>query len=127
MKNIWVPLFVLLQLPAAHSEQRPAQPLENARSPYEDSIRNQTQEQVEKSLFDSGLTFEVPPLGSWVLRSSGTEDIRRGWIRVRTGTDSVSGLLTYREGTTGIEVSVESAELVGRFALFVEESADVGA
>ena len=78
-------------------------------------------------LFDSGLIFEVPPLGSRVLRSSGTGSIRRGWIQVRTGADSVSGLLTYKEGTTGIEVSVEPAELGERFALFVEESDDVGA
>ena len=80
-----------------------------------------------RDLFDSGLTFEVPALGSRVLKSSGTGTIRRGWIQVRTGTDSVSGLLTYKEGTTGIEVSVEPAELGDRFALFVEESADVGA
>ncbi len=78
-------------------------------------------------LFDSGLTFEIPPLGSRVLRSVGTGEIRRGWIQVRTGANSVSGLLTYREGTTGIEVSVEPAELGERFALFVEESGDVGA
>ncbi len=170
MKKIGVPLLVLMQLPASYSELRPAERLENTQSPYEDSIRNQTQEQVEKTLFfpdyvdgggwsvqlalsnvdpdsaagvvvevygqdgrsvvdlfDSGLTFEVPPLGSRVLRSSGRGDIRRGWIQVRTGTDSVSGLLTYREGTTGVEVSVESAELGARFALFVEESGEVGA
>ena len=78
-------------------------------------------------LFGSGSTMEVPPLGSRVLRSSGTRPIRRGWIQVRTGMHSVSGLLTYKEGTTGIEVSVEPAELGGRFALFVEESDDVGA
>ena len=78
-------------------------------------------------LFDSGSAFEIPPLGSRVLRSSGTGEIRRGWIQVRTGTASVSGLLTYKQGTTGIEVSVEPAELGDRFALFVEESGDVGA
>ena len=78
-------------------------------------------------LFDSGLTFEIPPLGSQVLRSLGTGEIRRGWIQVRTGTAWVSGLLTYKQGTTGIEVSVEPAELGDRFALFVEESSDVGA
>ena len=78
-------------------------------------------------LFDSGLTFEIPALGSRVLRSTGKGEIRRGWIQVRTGTAPVSGLLTYKEGTTGIEVSVEPAELGDRFALFVEESADVGA
>ena len=78
-------------------------------------------------LFDSGSTFAIPPLGSRVLRSLGTGEIRRGWIQVRTGTASVSGLLTYKQGTTGIEVSVEPAELGDRFALFVEESSDVGA
>ncbi len=78
-------------------------------------------------LFDSGLTFEIPPLGSRVLKSSGTGEIRRGWIQVRTGTASVSGLLIYKQGTTGIEVSVEPAGLGDRFALFVEESGDVGA
>ena len=78
-------------------------------------------------LFDSGLTFEIPSLGSRVLRSAGARAIRRGWIQVRTGTNSVSGLLTYKEGTTGIEVSVEPAYLDVRFALFVEESDNVGA
>ena len=67
------------------------------------------------------------PLGSRVLRSSGTGEIRRGWIQVRASTASVSGLLTYKQWTTGIEVSVEPAELGDRFALFVEESGDVGA
>ena len=79
------------------------------------------------NLFDSGLTFDIPALGSRVLKSSGTGAIRRGWIQVRTDADSVSGLLTYREGRTEIEVSVEPAELGERFALFVEESDDVGA
>ncbi|MDE2926813.1 MAG: hypothetical protein OXT71_10490 [Acidobacteriota bacterium] len=78
-------------------------------------------------LFESGLTFEIPALGSRVLRSSGAGAIRRGWIQVRARTDSVSGLLTYKEGTTGIEVSVEPAGLDGRFALFVEETDEVGA
>ena len=78
-------------------------------------------------LFDSGSAFEIPPLGSRVLRSSGTGEIRRGWIQVRAGAASVSGLLTYKQGTTGIEVSVEPAALGDRFALFVEESGDVGA
>ena len=80
-----------------------------------------------RDLFDSGLTFEIPALGSRVLRSSGTGAIRRGWIQVRAGTESVSGLLTYKEGRTGIEVSVEPAELGDRFALYVEESGEVGA
>ncbi len=170
VKKIWVPFVVLLLLPASYSLQRPAEPPENVQPTYEDSIRSQTQEAGETTLyfpdyvdgggwsvqlalsnvdpdtaaevvvevydeggepvldlFDSGLTVDIPALGSRVLRSSGTGSIRRGWIQVRTGTDSVSGLLTYREGRTGIEVSVEPAELGERFALFVEESDDVGA
>ena len=79
------------------------------------------------NLFDSDLTFEVPALGSRVLRSSGTGAIRRGWIQVRTGTDSVSGLLTYRHAQSGIEVGVQPVELGPQFALFVEESPTVGA
>ena len=170
MKKIWAPIFVLLLLPASYSVQRPAEWLENAHSPHEDSIRSQTQEPAETvlyfpdyvdgsgwsvqlalsnvdadtaaevvvevydqnggpilDLFDSGSAFEIPPLGSRVLRSAGSGSIRRGWIQVRTGTAPVSGLLTYKQGTTGIEVSVEPAELGDRFALFVEESGDVGA
>ena len=78
-------------------------------------------------LFDSDLTLEIPALGSRVLRSAGTGAIRRGWIEVRTDSAAVSGLLTYRHVQTGIEVSVEPAELGKEFALFVEESGTVGA
>ena len=78
-------------------------------------------------LFDSELTLEVPALGSRVLRSSGTGAIRRGWIQVRAGTDSVSGLLTYRHARSGIEVGVQPVDLGSQFALFVEESPTVGA
>ena len=78
-------------------------------------------------LFDSDLTFEVPALGSRVLRSMGAGPIRRGWIQVRAGTDSVSGLLTYRHAQSGIEVGVQPVELGKQFALFVEESPTVGA
>ena len=78
-------------------------------------------------LFDSGSTFEIPPQGSRVLRSVGSGTIRRGWIQVRSDTGAVSGLLTYRQGATGIEVGVAPVELGDRFALFVEESGDVGA
>ncbi len=78
-------------------------------------------------LFDSDLTFEVPALGSRVLRSSGTGAIRRGWIQVRAGADSVSGLLTYRHAESGIEVGVKPVGLGPQFALFVEESPTVGA
>ena len=79
------------------------------------------------NLFDSASTFEIPSLGSRVLRSTGTGTIRRGWIQVRTDSASVSGLLTYREARTGIEVSVEPVELGNQFALFVEESRTLGA
>ncbi len=78
-------------------------------------------------LFESDLRFEVPALGSRVLRSSGTGAIRRGWIQVRASTDSVSGLLTYRHAQSGIEVGVKPVELGPQFALFVEESPKVGA
>ncbi len=170
MKKIWVPVVVLLLLPASYPLRRPAERPKNVQTAYEDPIRSQTQEAGETilyfpdyvdgggwsvqlalsnvdpdaaaeavvevydedggsvlDLFDSGSTFEIPPLGSRVLRSVGRGEIRRGWFQVRIGTNSISGLLTYREGTTGIEVSVEPAELGERFALFVEESDDVGA
>ena len=77
--------------------------------------------------FDSKASFEIPALGSRVLRSEGAGAIRRGWIRVRSATDSVRGSLTYREAQTGVEVSVEPMVLRDQFALFVEETSDVGA
>ncbi len=78
-------------------------------------------------LFDSKTSFEIPSLGSQILKSDGTgQRIRRGWIEVWTGTASVSGLLTYRHVVSGIEVGVESVELGDHFALFVEESSDIG-
>ena len=78
-------------------------------------------------LFDSETSFEIPSLGSQILRSDGAgQRIRRGWIEVRTGTASVSGLLTYRHVVSGIEVGVESVELGDHFALFVEESSEIG-
>ena len=170
MRKLWVPLFVLLLLPASYSEQRPAERMETAQPPLEDSIAHQTQDPGETTLyfpdyvdgggwsvqlvlsnvdpveaaefrvevydpegrpvpdlFDSDLTLEVPALGSRVLRSSGMGAIRRGWIQVRAGTDSVSGLLTYRHARSGIEVGVKPVELGPQFALFVEESPTVGA
>ena len=78
-------------------------------------------------LFDSDLMFEIPSLGSRVLRSTGSGAIRRGWIEVQTDSASVSGLLTYRDTQSGIEVSVEPVELGKHFALFVEESPTIGA
>ena len=77
--------------------------------------------------FDSETTFEIPSLGSRVLKSEGVGAIRRGWIRVRSETDSVRGLLIYREAPTGVEVSVEPVQLGDQFALFVEETSEVGA
>ena len=51
MKKIWVPLFVLLLLPASYSEQRPAERLETAQPPFDDSIQYQTQEPEEPTLY----------------------------------------------------------------------------
>ena len=82
--------------------------------------------------FDFGNPFEIPPLGTRVLKNDRLDDFdperefRRGWIEVKTDTASVSGLLTYRNAETGIEVSVEPAELGSHFALFVEESSGIG-
>ena len=78
-------------------------------------------------LFDSDLTLEIPALGSRVLKSAGSGTIRRGWIQVETGTAAVSGLLTYRDTQSGIEVGVKPVELGSQFALFVEETPSVGA
>ena len=79
-------------------------------------------------------SFEIPPLGTRVLKSNESHgdpppwerEFRRGWIVVKTDTASVSGLLTYRYAGTGIEVSVEPVELGSHFALFVEESSGIG-
>ena len=76
--------------------------------------------------FDSEATFEIPALGSRVLRSTGMGEIRRGWIEAETDTASVSGLLTYSNAGTGLEVSVEPVEFGSHFALFVEESGGIG-
>ena len=76
--------------------------------------------------FDFDDPFEIPPLGTRVFRSAGAGEVRRGWIEVKTDTASVSGLLTYRHAETGLEVSVEPVELGSHFALFVEESSDIG-
>ena len=76
--------------------------------------------------FDFDDPFEIPPLGTRILRSAGPGEIRRGWIEVQTDTASVSGLLTYRNAATGLEVSIEPGELARHFALFVEESSGIG-
>ena len=77
-------------------------------------------------LFDSGSTGEIPSRGSRVLRSIGGGEIRRGWIEVRSQPGSVRGLLTYRHVETGIEVGVEPVETGRQFALFVEETSEIG-
>ena len=83
--------------------------------------------QAVADLFDTESEVEIPSLGSRVWRSTGEGEIRRGWIEVRTGSAAVSGLLTYRDARSGIEVGVNPVELGQRFALFVEESPTLGA
>ena len=83
--------------------------------------------QAVADLFDTESEVEIPSLGSRVWRSTGEGGIRRGWIEVRTGSAAVSGLLTYRDARSGIEVGVNPVELGQRFALFVEESPTLGA
>ena len=77
-------------------------------------------------LFGSETAFEIPPLGSRVLSSAGTGPVRRGWIEVRTDPPAVSGLLTYRNSESGVEVGVAPVEPGDRFALYVEETSKVG-
>ena len=88
-------------------------------------IYNQEGDSVT-GFFDSPSPVEIPALGSRVLRSTGGTEIRRGWIRVRSPIASVRGLLTYRHVQSGIEVGVEPVPLGDHFALFVEETADIG-
>ena len=88
------------------------------------AVYNQNGQRVSGLFARSSIS--IPSLGSQVLRSSGTGSIRRGWITVEADAPSVSGLLTYRHNQTGIEVGVEPAEFGTRFALFVEESSDIG-
>ena len=79
-----------------------------------------------RRFFDSDSSFEIPALGSRVLRSAGSGAIRRGWIEVEADSTSVSGLLTYRHAQSGVEVGVKPVELGNQFALFVEESSEIG-
>ena len=79
-----------------------------------------------RNLFTSQSGIDIPPLGGRVMKSRGTGSIRRGWIEIEPDSDSVSGLLTYRDEESGIEVGVESVELGTHFALFIEESSDIG-
>ena len=90
-------------------------------------VRAHDQEGRRVELFDSDARFEIPPLGSRVYRSAGEGGLRRGWIEVRTGGAAVSGLLTYRHSGSGVEVGVAPVALGNQFALFVEESSEVGA
>ena len=77
-------------------------------------------------LFGSGSRFDIPSLGSRLMRSPGTGDIRRGWIEVDADSSLIRGLLTYRNADSGVEVGVEPVELGDQFTLFVEESSDIG-
>ena len=79
-----------------------------------------------RGFFGSDSSFEIPSQGSRILRSAGVGQIRRGWIEVETDSASVSGLLTYRHTQSGVEVGVKPVELGNQFALFVEESTDIG-
>ena len=89
-----------------------------------------------QQFFETDTSFEIPGMGSRVLRSTGSGAIRRGWIEVESYSPwesggpsiptSISGLLTYRNSKTGIEVGVQPVELGTKFALFVEESSDIG-
>ncbi len=78
------------------------------------------------AFFDFGNRFEIPAGGSRVLRSPGGRSVQRGWIEVETDSASVHGLLTYRHAESGIEVGVEAVPLSDHFALYVEESRDIG-
>ena len=82
--------------------------------------------QAVRNLFTSGPSLRVPSQGNQVLKSDGAGNIRRGWIEVHAESGSVSGLLTYRHIRTGIEVAVEPVALGNHFALFVEETSDIG-
>ena len=76
--------------------------------------------------FDLGTSVDIPSQGSRTLKSPGGSQIRRGWIAVRSQTASLHGLLTYRDSATGIEVGVKPVPLGGSFALFIEESSNIG-
>ena len=82
--------------------------------------------QTVPGLFESGSPFEIPPRGSRVLRSAGAGAPRRGWIEVRAEPGSVNGLLTYRNSESGVEVGVQPVQLRDQFALFVEETSEIG-
>ena len=93
--------------------------------PVEVEVYDQQGQRVPR-FFSSETRFELPAQGSRILRSSGAGAIRRGWIRVRSQAESVSGLLTYRHAGTGVAVGVAPVEPRDHFALFVEESSEIG-
>lgn len=76
--------------------------------------------------FDGDAKIEIPARGSQTLSSVSGDQIRRGWISVRSLSNMVHGLLTYRDMATGIEVGVEPVPLGNSFAMFVEESTAIG-
>ena len=97
----------------------------NRSAPVEVEVYDQ-QGRTVPVFFDAGKSFAIPARGSRVLRSPGGRSVQRGWIQVETESASVHGLLTYRHGESGIEVGVEAVPLNDHFALYVEESSDIG-
>ena len=77
-------------------------------------------------LFGGVRSFVIPDQGTRVLKSAGTGEIRRGWIAVESDSATVSGLLTYRDAQSGVEVGVEPVQLGTEFAMFVEETSEIG-
>ncbi|MDE2925520.1 MAG: hypothetical protein OXT71_03885 [Acidobacteriota bacterium] len=106
----------------------------NVRPPW---VRNAGETLVVVDVYDSQFqdlpeffggvrSFMLPDQGTRVLKSAGTGEIRRGWIGVQSDSDTVSGLLTYRNAQSGIEVAVEPTQLGTEFVLFVEETSEIG-
>ncbi|MDE0435977.1 MAG: hypothetical protein OXH92_18410 [Bryobacterales bacterium] len=108
---------------AVGAQQRRTEP--NRSAPVEVEVYDQQGRPVPR-FFGSTDSFEIPVQGSRVLRSAGAGNLRRGWIQVERQTASVHGLLTYRHAESGIEVGVRPVPLGDHFALFVEESSDIG-
>lgn len=97
----------------------------NRSAPVEVEVYDQQGRPVPRFLGSTD-SFEIPVQGSRILRSAGAGNLRRGWIQVERQTASVHGLLTYRHAESGIEVGVRPVPLGDHFALFVEESSDIG-
>lgn len=73
--------------------------------------------------------LEIPPLGTHIINSLETQEVHRGAIWVwptRSETEDVHGVLTYRHEETGVEVGVAPVPLGTHFALYVEETDDIG-